>query len=100
MQVFFRTRSAVAKAVQRLTAPPPGDEDPRLLVTVAFFGDGSFGCSYRGTPSSHYRQVREALRECCTCVVVNTPEQGTSKVSSRAAPLRYNVEGVMLDWAD
>ena len=70
----------MAKAVQRLTAPPARRQRP--------------------APSSHYRQVREALRECCTCVLINTPEQGTSKVSSRAAPLRYNAEGLMLDWAD
>jgi len=83
LQIYNRKKAAVAEAVRRLTAPPPGDTDPRLLLTVVLFGDGNFSATYKGSVSSHYRQVREALRGCPTAAVINIHEAGTSKARAR-----------------
>ena len=73
-QSYFRTKAALAEAVRRITGPVRGDTDPRPVVTVVLFGDGSFGTNYRGSVPSHYCQLREALHDAPNVIVVNIGE--------------------------
>ena len=77
--MHFRKRSAVVRGAKRLTDPLPGDTDSRLILTVVFYGDGSFGSS-RGNASSSHTAIRRELEQMYNVKVFLTDESFSTKV--------------------